>query len=348
MDGDTSTGNSALTRPAAAYRFPRVAAYVRTAISQTLAPPAFTDLLLQIMGRDGRVLAPTGLAKWPAFVIEVCRALGGDPAAAVGAAAAVEFVLAAADIVDDLVDREWDEGFARADRALNATLALGALAHRCIADQLPLLGAHRAPQLHDLVSTGLIRACSGEDLDLLLETDPLPSEEQVREMTARKSGTLVAMACKLGAAIATEDQSILNLVETFGQRIGFVAQLLNDIGGVKPGMPAEASDLRRRKKTLPIAFALRCAQEEGIAGLLRWSESTELVDDSEQEDLTRLIDTLGALHYTWIVADAYRREALDALEELVQVTGRDEVWSLRRLIPSTRARPIEARGMIEP
>ncbi len=337
MDDETATEDFALTGSLSAYRFPRVAAYVRTAISRAPSPPVFTDFLLRIMGRDGRILAPTGPAKWPAFVIEVCRALGGDPTVAVGTAAAAEFVLAAADVVDDLVDREWDEGFARADRALNATLALGALAHRCIADQLPLLGAHRTAQLHDLVSAGLILACSGEDLDLLLETDPLPPEEQVREMTARKSGTLVAMACKLGAAIATEDQSILNLVETFGQRIGIVAQLLNDIGGVKPGTPAEASDLRRRKKTLPIAFALRCAKEEGIAGLLRWSESTELVDDSEQKDLTRLIDTLGALHYTWIVADAYRREALDALEELVRVTGRDEARSLRRLIPSVHA-----------
>ena len=61
------------------------------------------------------------------------------------------------------------------------------------------------------------------------------------------------------------------------------------------------------------------------------------MDDSEQKDLTRLIDTLGALHYTWIVADAYRREALRVLEELVRVTARDEARSLRRLIPSVHA-----------
>lgn len=160
-----------------------MAARLRHHIGQGDGTPEFRALLTRLLARPGRVLAPSGTPKWPALVFETCRALGGDSCAALDAAAAVEFVVAAADVVDDLVDEEWDEACGEWGRALNAILALSCLAQRCAARLAGSIGAARTLQVTELVSGGLLAACAGEDLDLLLEHETEVSEERAHEMT---------------------------------------------------------------------------------------------------------------------------------------------------------------------
>ena len=313
--------------------YPQVAARVRDTIAQSSDQAASREILGRLMARPGRMLAPEGRAKWPAFVLDTCQALGGDPGEAIGAAAAVEFVAAVADIVDDLVDDEWDEAVIPWGRALNTGVALPWLAQRCVDDSAGRLGAERARHIGALVARGYLAACAGEDLDLLLEDTPVVSEELAHEMTQRKAGSLVAMACQVGAAIVTDQPDVLDAVGRFGGHVGVVAQLLNDLAGVDPGTPARGSDIRRRKKTLPIAYALRCAREEALTPALAVAEATE-----DEERIARAVRDLGGLHYTWVVADTHRREALAVVETLVQLTGREAVRGLRRLVPAVRSR----------
>lgn len=324
-------------------RVPGVAARLRTAIGQGEGTPEFRGLLARLLARPGRVLAPGGAPKWPALVLETCQALGGDTCAALDAAVAVEFVAAAADVVDDLVDDEWDEAYGERGRALNASLALSCLAQRCAGWLAGNIGATRALRVAALLSEGLLAACAGEDLDLLFERETEVSEERALEMTRRKAGALVAMACQVGAAVATDETAVVELVGEFGTHVGVIAQLLNDLAGVEGGTAGRGTDLQRRKKTLPVAFALRCAREEGLPHVAAWYQGGP-TSDADEERLAVTLRDLGALHYTWVVADAHRREALATVRRLVEATGREEVRGLRRLIPTLRARRAGAGG----
>lgn len=317
---------------------PQVAAAVRDALAQTADAPAFRSLLTALMARPGRVLAPHGLAKWPAFVLDSCRALAGDPAAAVSAAAAVEFAVAAIDVLDDVIDDEWGAALARPARAPNAGLALSWLAQCCLGRLAERLGAERARLVGDLLARGCLASCAGQDVDLELEAAPEVSEELALEATRRKSGSLAAMACQVGGAVATDDPAILAALGVFGGHAGVVAQLLNDLAGVAPGAPDRGSDLRRRKKTLPVAYALCCAREERLAAVLAPYRHAAPLSAGEEEDLARALGELGARHYTWVVAAAHRREALAALRALARATGRGEVRRLRHLVPPVRLR----------
>ena len=78
------------------------------------------------------------------------------------------------------------------------------------------------------------------------------------------------MACQVGAAVATDDPEILALLGAFGRHVGVVAQLRNDLAGIASDGAQRGTDLRRKKKTLPITYALRCAEEEGIVDILSW------------------------------------------------------------------------------
>ena len=296
--------------------------------------PELKKVLIGLMSRRGRILADQSAAKWPQYVIEICRAFDGDCQAAVQAAALVEFMLAATDVIDDLVDEEWDGEFP-ASRALNATLALSALAQHGVTQLVSRLGTERAGLIARLVADGVLRACAGEDLDLLSETTMDVDEAHALEMARLKAGSLVAMACQVGAAVATDDGEILDAIAEFGEHSGIVAQLMNDLVGVTSDASRRGSDLRRRKKTLPIAFLLRCAREEGLAEILEIYERSDPLNAQVEQHLAELIRDLGGLHYTWVVAETHRRAALDVLTDLVDQAGRDGVLRLRTLVPAT-------------
>ncbi|MBI4493321.1 MAG: polyprenyl synthetase family protein [Chloroflexi bacterium] len=317
-------------------RFTQVADHVRAMIAQASGSAAFRDLLTRLMARPD-FLAPQRPMNWPSFVLDPCEALGGDPEAAIGAAAAVEFAISSTDIADDIADDEWDSRIGQWTRALNASMALSWLGQYCACQLAGRLGAERARLIGLLLAEGMVTSCTGQDLDLMFETRSEVSEEMAHEMTRWKSGSLVAMACKVGAAVATDNPAVLEVVGQFGTHVGVVGQLLNDLAGVAPDDPARGSDLRRRKKTLPVAYALRCAREEGLSSVLTWYEGTAPHTDEKEEQLATTIRDLGALHYAWVVADSHRREAFDGLAALARLTGREEVLRLRRLVPTTGA-----------
>jgi geranylgeranyl pyrophosphate synthase len=163
-------------------------------------------------------------------------------------------------------------------------------------------------------------------------------------MTVWKSGALVAMACRMGAALATDDEEVLELVATFGSHVGVIAQLLNDSAALIPHDAMHHTDILRRKKTLPISFALHYAREKPQAELLQWVESYGDLSPTTCARIATAMQELGSLHYAWVVADTHRREALAALRTLQTHLGRREVWALRRLIPPLRAQRTARRG----
>ncbi|MGZ3583267.1 MAG: polyprenyl synthetase family protein [Ktedonobacterales bacterium] len=321
------------------HHYPEVATAVRAVLDEESTVPAFHELLQQLMAGKGRVLSREGTARWPAFVLEPCRVLEGNLDAAVWAAAAVEFTAAAAEVVDDLVDDEWSEETVTQARAINASAGLIWLAQRSTAHLVGCLGSERAWRINDLLARGYLDACAGEDLDLLLEAPTKVTEELAHEMTRRKSGSLVAMACQVGAAVATDDLGLIETLGQFGCHVGLAAQLLNDLAGINSENATRGSDLRRKKKTLPVTYAIRCAQEEGMERLLAWYQGMPDGDITTEQDIASMIRELGGLHYGWVVADTHRREALALLRALAHATGRNEVHQLRQLVPVAHSQP---------
>lgn len=312
---------------------PAVAASVRAAIDRVPDVAGIRGLLGSLMARPGRVLAPDGAARWPVTVLDVGRALGGDAAAAIDAAAAVEFAVAAIDILDDVIDDEWPGEIGQQRRAANAGLALGWLAQQCAGQLAGLVGAGRALLVSTLIGDGSLASCAGQDGDLVLETLADTSEELAYAVTDCKSGSLAAMACRVGAAVATDDPALVQIAGEFGRHVGIVAQVLNDIVGVDPTIAEGGTDLRRRKKTLPVAFALRCGRQENLESVQAWALRGGEPNARDDEQMARAIRDLGGLHFGWVVAETHRREALAALGDLERSAGRAEVRELCHLIP---------------
>lgn len=321
----------------------RVADCVREILAELPANPEFHALLTDALSLPGRALAPVGHAKWLRFVAEPCVALGGAMCAVPYAAAAVEFVLTAADVVDDIADGDWDFRRSSLGCGVNASFALSHLAQRALDRLTASCTPDQLARVRSALNTSVLQACVGEDLDLRFETRSDVGVEQAHAMTVWKSGALVAMACRMGAALATDDEEALELVATFGSHVGVIAQLLNDSAALIPNDAMHHTDIQWRKKTLPISFALHYAREKPQAELLQWAESHGDLSPTTCARIATEIQELGALHYAWVVADTHRREALATLRTLQGRSGRNEVWALRRLIPALRAKRVARR-----
>lgn len=317
---------------------------VRAALTEVSGSPPLVAELERLMARPRWSLAPSGPVTWPRYVLCACRVFGGDAALAIWPAAAVELVIAAIDIADDLIDGDLAElsPLERA-RLTNAVAALAFASQGCMARAT----ASCLPPANSHLIARLVAACAygstaGQDLDLVLQARAFVSKEEALEATVRKSGSLGAMACAVGAAVATTDEHTLDLVQTFGRHLGTSAQLLNDMDGVDLG--STKSDLRERKKTLPVAYLLAEAKRRNSDSdfppvVSAWySEDRAAANLDGEPALQRILHDTGALQFAWIIADAHYREAVEALEKLAVYTGRSEVRELRRLLTRVKAR----------
>ncbi|MGW6567915.1 family 2 encapsulin nanocompartment cargo protein polyprenyl transferase [Streptomyces sp. NPDC054975] len=207
----------------------------------------------------------TGKAIRPALVLAATRALGGDPAPAVRAAAAVElahnFTLLHDDIVDEDPTRRhrptaWTV-FGIPD-ALIAGDAMFALALRLLAEDGHPASAAASARLAACV----IELCAGQQADCAFEHRGAREVtlEECTAMATAKTGALLGCACALGALYAGAGEEEVAAMDAFGREAGLAFQLIDDLMGIwgdpgRTGKPAGA-DLAAHKKSLPVVAAL--------------------------------------------------------------------------------------------
>jgi geranylgeranyl pyrophosphate synthase len=284
------------------------------------------------MARPGRALYDAKRAKWPAMVLQVAATFGASEELALHAATVVELIIGALDVVDDVVDGELGPEFP-VNRSLNATLALLSLADAAAQPLAQRLPYSRFLLFREAIQQGLLTATTGEDADIRFEDDQAVDEQAALDMTARKSGALVGMAFRLAAALSTADPAILDDIRDFGVQVGVVVQLDNDAQACTARGALEDSDLRRRKKTLPVAYALQCARADGHQAFLDYAAGVGEPPDGQLREAQRYIAACGGLHFTWAVAESARSEAFGVLRRLSAKLEVDASALLGNLVP---------------
>jgi geranylgeranyl diphosphate synthase type I len=199
----------------------------------------------------------------PALVLSAAQALGGEPARAVRAAAAVELVHNFTLLHDDVIDGDrtrrhrptaWTI-FGIPD-AVIAGDALQALAQRLVAqDPHPA-----APLAAARLAQCVIELCAGQQSDCAFEGRQDVTLEECLTMAEAKTGALLGCACALGALYAGAEPARVEELDAFGREAGLAFQLIDDLIGIwgdpaHTGKPSGA-DLAARKKSLPVVAAL--------------------------------------------------------------------------------------------
>ena len=264
-----------------------IVAHVRDHIVDVRLAESYRAVLVSALAQRGNVLSPAPDFRWALPVLACCIAAGGIGFQAVPPAAGMEVAMVAYDLLDDVEDGDAtpliDEYGLPA--ALNVSTGLLLLAQDILLEAAIDRGLLRI--WHDV---GL-RSCSGQHQDLTLSSTMDLSYDDALSITASKSGALMAGACQMGAACAGADASRQAMFAHFGLLAGVVAQLANDIRAIESRGP-EKTDALLHRPTLPLVCAERAHRVAGT-----------------EANMPSLAQRTGACHFTWAVAETYRRQA---------------------------------------
>ena len=260
-----------------------------------------------------------GKAIRPAFAVLAAEAVGGDAAAAVPAAVAVELVHNFSLLHDDVMDRDTERRHRPTGWVVfgegQAILAGNAMLAAAVDVLLRTGGAACLPTL----ITAVQELVSGQSQDLELEGRPQASLDDVLTMEAGKTAALLACSTAVGAEAAQAPPESVRLLAAFGHDVGIAFQLVDDILGIT-GDPARtgkssSSDVRAGKRSAPIVAALAGtgAASRQLADLLAGGPPTT---DEDVALASKLIGEAGGLDWTARAADARLGSAMDHLGRL--------------------------------
>lgn len=297
---------------------------LRMALAERQSP--LYDMLRYHLGwldEKGNPLRTTGgKALRPTLCLLACEAVGGNYRQALPAATAVELVHNYSLIHDDIQDEDrerrhrptvwsiWGKA-----QAINAGTAMRILANLALS-RLPSPKQLRAQYLIDESCLSLIE---GQYLDISYETRLDITVDDYLQMVLKKTAMLIACSLELGAWLGTDDEVAIEGFRSIGKKIGLAFQIRDDILGIwgdeqKTGKPS-GSDIKRKKKSFPVIYALAKAERELRAELAEFYRNGIPGADGAAAVL-RILETVQSQLQAQRLAERYRNEAVSGLEAL--------------------------------
>ncbi len=321
--------------------------YLRSAVSQG-SPALLYRMMRYHLGWDdeqGRPLTQgAGKALRPTLCLWTCQAMGGDWRTALPAAAALELVHNFSLVHDDIQDGDRERrhrptvwslwGQPQAINAGDSLLILSRLVMLRLEERgVAPAKVIEACRVLDEASLTMIK---GQCLDIGFEGERAVSVEAYLDMVAKKTGALLAASLHLGALVAVDDEPTVSRFARCGHLLGLAFQIRDDILGVwgaadVTGKPI-AADIRRRKKCLPVVYAMAVAQAEEREQLLRvYSQGTP--SDEDVGTVLQLLDSHSAYDYCQQMAQERIEQALAELAPVdMEPTARRELEAAAKFI----------------
>jgi len=293
------------------------------------ALPAHYGMMQYHMGWLDAGFAPVetsqGKRLRPMLCLLACEAVGGRFEHALPAAAAIELVHNFSLIHDDIEDgsslrrhratvwKLWGlaHGINCGDGMLSAAFVkLSRLPERGVA-------AQQAVSALRILAEVCLTLTEGQHLDMAFETQMDVNLDDYLSMIDKKTAALVGCATHLGALLGGADPDTVAAYARFGEHLGLAFQVVDDLLGIwgqeyQTGKPTSA-DIRTRKKTLPIVYALGDPE-------LRSLYSHESLTETDVAQVLAVLGRQGARQFTEEVANGHSAQAMEYLRQVGQET----------------------------
>ncbi|WP_432138751.1 MULTISPECIES: polyprenyl synthetase family protein [unclassified Streptomyces] len=275
-----------------------------------------------------------GKAVRPALAVLSAEVTGAAPETGVPGAVAVELVHNFSLLHDDLMD--GDEQRRHRDtvwkvhgpaQAILVGDALFALANEVLLE----LGSAEAARAARRLTTATRALIDGQAQDISYEHRDRVTVEECLEMEGNKTGALLACASSIGAVLGGADVRTADTLERYGHHLGLAFQAVDDLLGIWGDPVATGkqtwSDLRQRKKSLPVVAALAAGgpASERLGEMLAADAGSSAAEDFSEEEFAaraRLIEEAGGREWT---AEEARRQHAIAIEALDAVDMPEQV-----------------------
>jgi geranylgeranyl diphosphate synthase type I len=272
----------------------------------------------------------SGKAVRPALALLSAEAAGVTAETGVPGAVAVELVHNFSLLHDDLMD--GDEQRRHRDtvwkvhgpaQAILVGDALFALANEIVLEPGTPAAARAARRL----ATASRKLVDGQAQDIVFEHRERVGVAECLEMEGNKTGALLACAAAIGAVLGGADDELAGALDTYGHHLGLAFQAVDDLLGIW-GDPRTTgkltwSDLRQRKKSLPVVAAMAAEGPAAtrLTALLTADakKSREEFDDFDEaafEERAALIEEAGGRRWTAEEARRQHDTAIAALDSV--------------------------------
>lgn len=274
----------------------------------------------------------------PALVLLTAGAVGGAPASAVPAAVAVELVHNFSLLHDDVMDGDvtrrhrptaWNVfGQGQAILAGDALLTLAF-------DLLAASEHSAAREGMRMLSAAVLDLVNGQSADLDFEQRRDIDLSECVRMAQGKTAALLECTCAAGALFGGGSPEQIGHLRSFGRHLGLAFQYVDDLLGIwgdpiLTGKPVY-SDLRNRKKSLPVVAALTSGTRAGNE-LARLYHATQPLSDTDLVRAAELIEHAGGRAWSQVQADDLLEQALHQLNLAGPTTrAAGELGTLARL-----------------
>ena len=160
-----------------------------------------------------------------------------------------------------------------------------------------------------------VALAEGQHLDLSFEKHSRVTVEDYLFMIEGKTASLLAASLAIGALVGGADERTVEALNRFGRSLGLAFQIRDDILGIwgDPQVTGKAAgnDILRRKKSLPLLYALT-HPEVGPLFQSRWAHP---ITETDLPQILALLDQAGARSYAEETLHRFHREGLLAPEE---------------------------------
>jgi geranylgeranyl diphosphate synthase, type I len=306
----------------------RVEEEMRRALPPLDARPSFFGQIYYHLGWANQAYEPEassgGKRVRAAFCLMACEAVSGGPAAALPAAAAIEFLHEFSLIHDDIVDGDRTRRHRPAlwtlvgqSQAINTGDGLFALAQQALLrSRARGVPAARVLDAQARFNETAVELCVGQHLDMSFEKREIVSPEEYLVMIQGKTAALLAFAGEAGAAMGGADEDSTGAFYQLGEALGLAFQMRDDLLGLwgdsrQTGKPVGA-DIRAKKKSLPVVYALSRPGSERLRALY----ATDPMDDSQVAEANQLIEATGARDFVTRLANEQAERAITLLEQI--------------------------------
>ena len=277
--------------------------------------PEICVLIKETLSVEGRRSSITGIQKpWPLLPLAVAKSISGEYEQVVPAAVAIQLLMAAGDVFDDIEDSDKSDsisskyGPAIATNVGTTMLILAETALTRIKKEL----VNEKAILNTIkgINSYFTKACLGQHLDLSIAYSVI-SENKYLDIVNLKSASQIECCCYTGAALATQNNDVIKLFSVFGRNLGMAAQISNDIMGV-----VNERDYLKRKINLPVLFALEHADDVSKSILRNFYYSLSSIKENDNKLVKTVLFDSGAIQYASLQLSLYLEFAKETLSEL--------------------------------
>ncbi|MES2388005.1 MAG: polyprenyl synthetase family protein [Bacteroidota bacterium] len=267
----------------------------------------------------------------PMFVFLSAHVSGNVTEATYRGAALIELLHTATLVHDDVVDdADYRRGFFSVNALWKNKIAV-LVGDYLLSRGLLLSVSNKDFNLLEIVSEAVKEMSEGELLQMEKARRLDIDEEVYYDIIRRKTASLIASCCAMGAASAGATEAEVRTMHKFGENAGMAFQIKDDLfdyGTDEIGKPV-GIDIREKKMTLPLIFALNKAD----SGTRRHIINTIKNNSTKAKSVAAVIDFVkksGGIEYATEVMNRYRIEAEQMLEQYPESVFKTSLRDLLR------------------